>query len=226
MRIVLAKSTEAAVDTVVTIFLDRLSVRPASVFGLATGKTMIPLYKEWVARGKQIDHAKAFFFMLDEYQDMDHSHAASFHSYIENNFRGPLGLGSDQFAFPTPDYEAEIRQASGIDVQLLGLGTNGHIAFNEPGSLRDSRTRVVNLTAETIKNNQISVTQAMTMGIATILESKEIVLLATGFSKADAIKYLINHHDDPSCPVTFLKSHPRFTLVLDPAAASKINLKI
>jgi len=228
MRIVLATSTQDAVNTVVTTFIDRISTNSSSVIGLATGKTMLPVYEAWVkqARELEIDHDKSLFFMLDEYVGMNPDDPSSFKSYIDKYLRIPLDLKEDQFVFPTPNYEALIKQSSGIDLQLLGLGTNGHIAFNEPGSSKDSRTRIVELAPETIRVNGIRVDKAMTMGIATILESKSIILLATGESKAETIKYLMNHHDDPKCPVTYLKNHPHFTLVLDPAAASKINLKI
>jgi glucosamine-6-phosphate deaminase len=129
-------------------------------------------------------------------------------------------------------YEHSIREAGGVDLQLLGIGQNGHVGFNEPGSEKSSRTRVVLLTEETREANRHDFageripTEALSMGISTILAAKSLLMLATGKSKADAIKYLLNHHDDPSCPATYLKEHPQFTLVLDPEAAGKINLKI
>ena len=131
-----------------------------------------------------------------------------------------------------PDqYEDLLKKSGGIDIQLLGIGRNGHVGFNEPGSERFSRTRVVKLTAETIEANRdqfsdIIPSEAISMGIGTILDSKNLLMLATGKTKAEAIKYLLNHHDDSGCPATFLKNHPHFTLVLDPDAASKINLNI
>lgn len=239
MRIILSKSTKAAVDAVTTILIDRISSNPKLVIGLATGKTMEPVYAEFVdkAQGQSLKLDSNFFFMLDEYVGIDESHPSSFRSYIQKRLIGPLHLNDSQFAFPPTKlngehYETLIKQASGIDLQLLGLGVNGHIGFNEPGSSINSRTRIVNLTEETKKSNQehFGVEKmpetALSMGIATIMDGKELVMLATGKSKADAIKYLFNHHDDESCPVTFLKSHPHFTLVLDPEAASKISLKI
>jgi glucosamine-6-phosphate deaminase len=239
MRIILSKSTEEAVDTVTTILIDRISSNSNLVIGLATGKTMEPVYAEFVdkAQEQSLKLDTNFFFMLDEYIGIDESHPSSFKSYIQKRFILPLNLNESQFAFPptklkADQYETLIKQAGGIDLQLLGVGVNGHIGFNEPGSSINSRTRIVNLTEETKKSNQEHFGSekmpetALSMGIASIMDGKELVMLATGKSKADAIKYLFNHHDDESCPATFLKSHPHFTLVLDPEAASKISLKI
>ncbi len=244
MRIILSNSTKEAVDAVTTIVLDKLTAHPASVIGLATGRTMEPVYAQWVeeARSRSLVFNKAFFFMLDEYLEIDVEHPSSFKSYIKQRLKEPLNLQDSQFAFPPihlvdkgeagSHYEHLIKEAGGIDLQLLGIGVNGHIGFNEPGSKVDSRTRVVDLTEETKEANRSHFgagkfpDKALSMGIGSIMDGKELILLATGKSKADAIKYLLNHHDDESCPATFLKSHPHFTLVLDPDAASKISLKI
>lgn len=244
MRIILSDSTQEAVNTVATMVFERIISHPTSVIGLATGKTMEPVYAEWVRLWleKRIPLQKSFFFMLDEYVGLPEGHPGSFRHYIESRVKNPLELHPDQFAFhpvhtksideAATHYEQLLKEAGGIDLQLLGIGKNGHIGFNEPGSLHTSRTRLVNLTAETMEANKSEFpngdmpSKALSMGIATILDAKQLVMLATGTSKAEVIKYLVNHHDDPSCPATFLKDHPHFTLVLDPAAASKINLKI
>ncbi len=239
MRIILSKSTEEAVDAVTTIILDKLASRPSMVLGLATGRTMEPVYAEWVSkvRANPIKMDKAFFFMLDEYLGIDENHPSSFKSYIKDRLIHPLNLAESQFAFPPIHlggeyYERLIKEAGGIDLQLLGIGVNGHIGFNEPGSSVKSRTREVELTPETMEANKSHFgagkmpSKALSMGIGSILEGKELLMLATGKSKATAIKYLLNHHDDESCPATFLKSHPHFTLVLDPDAACRISLNI
>lgn len=150
-----------------------------------------------------------------------------------------MGLHEDQVAFPPLHaqeaglhYEQSLIESGGVDLQLLGIGTNGHVGFNEPGSTKNSRTRTVKLTQETIAANKDQFVdgkipvEALSMGIGTILDAKKLVMLVTGKSKADTIKHLLHHHDDTSCPATFLKDHPHFTLVLDPEAASKINLNI
>ena len=244
MRIILSKSTQEAVQTVSSLVLEKLQFHPKSVIGLATGRTMEPVYAAMVeeAKEKKLNFDKAFFFMLDEYLGIPETHPSSFKSYIKSRLMAPLSLHNSQFAFPPvhlaqkglagEHYETLIKEAGGIDLQLLGLGTNGHIGFNEPGSTVDSRTRVVELTQETKDSNKshfgegLMPSNALSMGIGSILDGKELLMLVTGKSKADAIKYIMNHHDDTNCPATFLKSHPRFTLVLDPDAASKISLKI
>lgn len=240
----MSSSTQEAVNTVAEMLVDRISSHPSSVIGLATGKTMEPVYEAWarLAREQKLSAEKCFFFMLDEYLGLPKDHPSSFRSYVEKRVLRPLNLHPDQFAFPpvhadsiheaASHYELSLKEAGGVDLQLLGIGGNGHVGFNEPGSLKNSRTRLVELTPETINANKSDFpngdmpSKALSMGIETILEAKQLVMLATGKSKADAIKYLLNHHDDPTCPATYLKSHPNFVVILDPEAASKINLKI
>lgn len=244
MRVILSPSTAEAVDTVALMFWEMIQSHPASVMGLATGKTMEPVYArlEKFKTEKPQDLSKSFFFMLDEYLGLPLEHPSSFRSYIKKHVQNPLGLHDEQFAYPpvhaqnliiaASEYERAIHEAGGIDLQLLGIGRNGHIGFNEPGSQGNSRTRVVTLTETTMLANGKEFkagempSSAFSMGIGSIMDAKALVMLATGESKADTIKYLFNHHDDESCPATFLKSHPHFTLVLDPDAASKVNLKI
>ncbi len=237
MRIIQSESTADAISAVTTILMDKVNSHPSSVIGLATGRTMEPVYAQLVQ--KEANFQKSFFFMLDEYMGLPSNHPSSFKQYIKDHLLNPLKLNESQIAFPPVDktdageyYEKILVEAGRVDVQLLGIGQNGHIGFNEPGSTKESRTRIVQLTEETRKANQSHFgegempREALSMGISTILSAKSLVMLATGKSKADAIKYLLNHHDDPSCPATYLKSHPHFTLVLDPDAASKINLNI
>ncbi len=240
MRIIQAASREEAVETVASLILERILRHPSSVIGLATGRTMEPVYARLCedAVAAKASLAQTFFFMLDEYVGLPDGHAASFKHYIRTHFLRPLSIPESQIAFPpAPEqdgperYEALLKESHGVDLQLLGIGQNGHIGFNEPGSDKNSRTRIVRLTPETISANRSQFTdiipeKALSMGIGTIREAKGLLLLATGKSKADAIKYLLNHHDDPACPASFLKDHPHFTLVLDPDAASRINLKI
>jgi glucosamine-6-phosphate deaminase len=240
VRIIQAPSTSEAIQTVATLILEKAISHPRSVLGLATGRTMIPVYSHLEKLQKIYENPfrDCFFFMLDEYQGLTENHPSSFKSYMKNHFINPLGLKESQFAFPPADlfegdkhYEDLIRESGGVDLQLLGLGLNGHVGFNEPGSLKNSRTRVIPLTENTLTANRDQFTDiipshALSMGIGTILESKELLMLVTGKAKADIVKYILNHHDDPNCPATYLKSHPHFTLVLDPEAASKINLNI
>ncbi len=240
MRIIQATSREEAVETAASLVLERILAHPTSVIGLATGRTMEPVYARFceLALTSRVPLSQTFFFLLDEYMGLPDGHPTSFKHYIRTHFLRPLSIPESQIAFPPagdvdgPErYEELLRESHGVDLQLLGIGQNGHIGFNEPGSDKTSRTRVVRLTEETISANRGQLTdiipeKALSMGIGTIREAKSLLLLATGKTKAEAIKYLMNHHDDPTCPATFLKDHPHFTLVLDPDAASRINLNI
>lgn len=241
MQIILASSSLDAVHIVATRILEKLFSSPNSVLGLATGKTMIPVYSELVRlvnSSKSTQLQKCHFFMLDEYMGLPLNHLETFRNYIQFHLIKPLGLNESQFNFPPVhltdgpfQYEETLKAKGGIDLQLLGLGRNGHIGFNEPGSQKNSRTRVVKLSDDTIEANkdqfkEIIPTHALSMGIETILECRELLMLVTGKSKAQTVKYLLSHHDDEICPATYLKEHPHFTLVLDPEAASRINLKM
>lgn len=241
MRIIQCDSKEEAIGVVAGMMAEKLQAHPASVIGLATGRTMEPVYAKLrdLAQESTLDLSQAFFFMLDEYLGLPENHPSSFKHYVIKHVQRPLQLKLSQFAFPpvhAPEgelhYEQSLKEAGGVDLQLLGIGTNGHVGFNEPGSLKTSRTHRVKLTIETIEANrdqfvdELIPSEALSMGIATILEAKSLVMLATGKSKAEVVKHLLNHHDDPNCPATYLKNHPHFTLVLDPEAAAKINLKI
>lgn len=241
MRIIQCESKEEAIETVSMMVFEKIQSHPTAVIGLATGRTMEPVYARLAEHVKEerVSFSKNFFFMLDEYLGLPDGHPSSFKHYIRTHVVNPLGLQESQVAFPPvhakeagSHYEENLKVSGGVDLQLLGIGQNGHVGFNEPGSEKHSRTRIVKLTPETIHANrdqfvdQHIPTEALSMGIGTILDAKSLVMLATGKSKAETIKYLLNHHDDPGCPATFLKNHPHFTLVLDPEAASRINLKI
>jgi len=237
MKIILSSTPFEASSFVVERLLDQIRENPCSVIGLATGKTMIHVYQQWIksANDQKIDHSRCFFFLLDEYQDLESDDSAKFETFLKTHFFSPMNIRRDQYALPAIhgdfSYEQLIKESGGIDIQLLGIGRNGHIGFNEPGSKKDSKTRIVFLSPNTLEANRDSFTKtiptkAISMGVGTIIQSKSILLLAIGKSKSDAIKFLVNHHDDENCPATYLKDHPRFTLVLDSEAASKINLNI
>lgn len=240
MRIIQCLSKNEAISITASLILEKVKALTNPVIGLATGKTMVPVYLELakVASEHKTSFDHSFFFMLDEYLTLPENHPSSFRSYINKYVIRPLGINQNQIAFPPVEineggeiYERLLKDKGGVDLQLLGIGTNGHVGFNEPGSSIQSRTRVIKLTTETLKANSDQFTdiipsKALSMGIGTILEAKNLLMLATGITKAEVIKYLLNHHDDPSCPATFLKNHPHFTLILDPEAASKINLNI
>jgi glucosamine-6-phosphate deaminase len=240
MQIMKFSLPQEAVEKTAWIIFEQLKDKPNSVIGLATGRTMEPVYQSLVEliQGSDLDLSHARFFMLDEYYGLPEGHASSFKTYITKHFMTPLNLSPATIFFPPanhnagPDlYEKMIKNNGGIDLQLLGIGQNGHVGFNEPGTLKESRTRIVELSSHTRLANQdqfedrIVPMKALTIGVSTILEAKKLIMLALGESKAAAINTLMSFNDLPDCPATYLKNHSNFLLVLDEKAGFKSLLK-
>jgi len=212
----------------------------ALVLGFATGASPRGLYSELVRlhRGEGLDFGHVHSFNLDEYCGLETASPHSFRSAMQRDLFDHVNLPERQVHFlcDASDarerarnclaYEDAIARAGGIDVQLLGLGANGHIAFNEPGSSRDSRTREVELDAQTRRAAEPAFApapvpaRALTMGVATILEARRIELLAFGQHKAVPVERALNQAIGPELPATFLRCHPAVAFHLDRAAAS------
>jgi glucosamine-6-phosphate deaminase len=213
--------------------------KPNAVLGLATGSTPVKTYAELIRinREENLSFARITTFNLDEYSGLDGEHNQSYRHFMTNlffsridlrlwNTHMPSGVAAD-LDLECKAFETKIQACGGIDLWLLGIGHNGHIAFNEPGSSPDSRTRLVDLTKETIaansrffRNPNDVPKQALTAGIATICDARRILLLATGESKAEAVKQAIQSPPDSACPASFLQNHPDCTFILDREAAS------
>jgi glucosamine-6-phosphate deaminase len=213
---------------------------PSIRLGLATGTTMLGMYKELVRLHKVqgLDFSKVVTFNLDEYLALPASHPQSFHCFMEKNFFAhvnvdranvhiPDGMIRGDYEECCAGYERAIREAGGIDLQILGIGRNGHIGFNEPASSFGSRTRLKVLTKETIEDNCKFFSPgeevpecAITMGIGTILEARKILLLATGEGKAETVAQAIEGPLTASVTASCLQLHPDATFVIDEAAAS------
>lgn len=213
--------------------------KPDSVLGLATGSTplkpygqMIDLYKKGV-----VDFSKVTTFNLDEYVNLDVNDKNSYHSFMHENLFDHINIPEESINFlngnaadpekECEEYENKIKKAGGIDIQLLGIGSNGHIAFNEPSDCFQRWSHVVNLKESTVKDNsrffksiEEVPTQAVTMGIGSIMQAKKILIIAIGENKAKAIKQLINGNVTPQCPASVLQFHTDVTLMLDKGAAS------
>lgn len=214
-----------------------LKARPEATLGLATGHTMIPVYGELVRLHEEdgLSFARARTFNLDEYIGVGPGHTDSYFEFMMlrlirqvdlpiESFHIPNGLAADLEA-ECRRYEEEIRALGGIDLQLLGLGRNAHIGFNEPGSDPDSRTRVIELTEQTRQVNSgdyrlllDTPQRALTMGIATILEARRVVLVVTGWEKAEVLYRVLTTAATPELPATFLHRHPDVTLIADQEA--------
>lgn len=224
------------------VFQQQLQAKPNSVLGLATGSTPVALYEELIALNRQgdISFAQARTFNLDEYLGLAGNHPQSYRYFMNDklfnhvdidpaNTQVPPGNAEDPLT-ACAQYEHDIEQAGGIDIQLLGIGRNGHIGFNEPSSSLASRTRVKTLTQATIDDNarffdadEYQPHLSITMGIGTILESRKVVLLATGEAKARAIKDTVEGPVSAACPASALQLHRDAVLIIDEAAAGELN---
>lgn len=243
ISLVVAPDANAAAAIVADRFASLITANPQAVLGLATGGTPVHTYQQLVQKVQQgqLSFQSVQSFNLDEYVGLKGDHPQSYRSFMNENLFHQVDINLDRTHVPDgaaadladqcQSYEAMIREAGGIDLQLLGIGLNGHIAFNEPGSAADSRTRLVDLTANTIQANARFFDtidevpkQAVTMGIGTIMESKGIVLLATGEGKAHAVERMIQGPVDVELPASILQQHPSLTVVTDPAAASQIQM--
>jgi len=218
--------------------------RPEAVLGVATGSSPLIIYDELgrrVAEGS-LSLAKARAFMLDEYVGLPAEHPQRYQNFIRGEFVdkvdidpaqvfGPDGLAAD-LASAGEAYERAIANAGGIDLQILGIGTDGHIAFNEPGSSLTSRTRIKTLTSQTRSDNArffggnvAAVPQhCLTQGIGTILQARHILLVASGRGKAEAVHQLVEGSVSAMWPATALQLHSHVTVLLDTAAASRLQL--
>lgn len=216
---------------------------PTAVLGLATGSSPSPVYAELVRRHREngVSFARASAFSLDEYLGLPPGHPEGYRQVLEREFASLVDLPAARLH--TPDgqardvpaacaaYEQAIRDAGAVDLQLLGIGSDGHLAFNEPGSSLASRTRVKTLTRRTRADNARffdSVDDVphhvITQGLGTILEARHLVMLATGEGKAQAVRSAVEGPVTARCPASVLQLHPHVTLVLDPAAASRLEL--
>lgn len=214
--------------------------RPDAVLGLATGSTPLPVYEALRSRLQGVDVSQVRGFALDEYVGLDPAHPESYRSVITREVVEPLGLDPARIRVPDgtldgiehhgEDYEAAIRDAGGVDLQILGIGTDGHIGFNEPGSSFASRTRVKTLTRQTREDNARFFDSiddvpmhCITQGLGTILEARHLVLLAFGEGKAEAVAGAIEGPVTASLPGSAIQLHPHVTVVVDEAAASRLQ---
>jgi len=225
----------AAADLIIA----RLQAKPDLVLGVATGATMVPVYRLLVAahRAGTANFERMRCFSVDEYVGLPPTDKASFRATMATHFYDPIGIAPARCFVPdamaadlqaaAQHYEAAIVAAGGIDLLMLGIGTNGHIGFNEPQADLAGRTCLVDLTAETLAANAtqfdagtLQPRRAITMGVATMLDAREILLVATGAGKRLAIARALLGPIDPACPASALQSHPHVVAILDAGAAS------
>jgi glucosamine-6-phosphate deaminase len=221
-----------------------LNRKPNAVLGLATGSSPLAIYDELAARcdAGQVSFGQARGFTLDEYVGLPADHPERYRTVIDTVFvsrvdfapgavSSPDGLAADIPA-ACAAYEEAICDAGGVDLQIVGIGTDGHIAFNEPGSSLASRTRIKTLTAQTRADNarffgddpDAVPTHCLTQGLATIMAARHVILVAAGRSKAEAVHHLVEGAVSAMWPGTILQHHPHVTVLLDDAAARRLQL--
>lgn len=243
MLVVLKKDYEEVSREAARIVAGAVRSNPEIVLGLATGNTPLGLYTELIAlhRAGALDFSRATSFNLDEYLGLPHFHAQSYHSFMDQNFFAHVNLPRQNIHIPDgtvsrdyeaycASYEASIKAAGGIGLQILGIGRNGHIGFNEPTSSLASRTRLKALSRETIEDSRHLFASesempkcAITMGIGTILDSRRILLLASGRSKAAAVAKAIEGPITSSVSASALQMHPDVTFIIDEEAAYSLT---
>ena len=242
MEVVIKETYEEMSQLAAHLIADVIRRNPRAAIGLATGGTPLGTYQELIRMHEDegLDFSQVISFNLDEYVGLQKDNEQSYHYFMwENLFKHinitsanvhiPDGLASD-LKEACDEYEIEIDDHGGIDVQLLGIGRNGHIAFNEPGSSLGSRTRIKTLTEKTRQDNARffnSIDEVpkycVTMGIGTILEARKLILLANGENKAEAIQATLEGPITVSVPASAIQFHPDVTVIIDRAAASKLT---
>lgn len=242
MEVIILPTAEEASQTAARLVARQLREKPRSVLGLATGSTPCRLYKELIRmhREQGLDFSGATTFNLDEYIGIDPTHPSSYHHFMQENLFSSINVRPERIHIPDgrakdvpghcAEYEASIAAAGGIDLQILGLGSDGHIGFNEPGSSLASRTRIKTLTAQTLRDNarffggeEAVPHHVITMGLQTIMDSRLCLLLAFGEGKANAVAQSVEGAVTASVPGSLLQFHPRVKVLLDEPAASALS---
>lgn len=243
VEVVIVPDSAAGGELIAETLADLLRRKPDALLGVATGSTPLPVYEALAAkvRALEVDASHARICQLDEYVGLPFGHPESYRSVVLREVVEPLGLAEVSFMGPDGTaedvesaclaYDRALAEAGGVDLQLLGIGTDGHIGFNEPCSSLASRTRIKTLTEQTRKDNARFFNgldevphHVITQGIGTILEARHLVLLATGEAKADAVALAVEGPLSALVPASALQLHPHATVVVDEAAASRLKL--
>ena len=244
MKIVIKKTYEELSKEAAKIIKEAIQIKPNLVLGLASGSTPLGCYQELTRLYKEnrLDFSQVTCFSLDEYLELPFNSPNSYYYFYRENLLNHINIQFRNIHFLdglidnprefSVKYEKKIKEAGKIDLQLLGIGRNGHIGFNEPGTPLDTRTHLAKLTKQTIEDNARFFEKkkyvpkfAITMGPQTIFEAKKILLLASGENKAEAIAKFIEGPITPQITASILQKHPNTIVILDEAAASKLKGK-
>jgi len=238
MQIYIEENYEKMSQKAAEIIAEKIKSNPALILGLATGSTPIRTYEILAEKYKkgELDFSRIKTFNLDDYLGLDFNDPQSYHQFMRKNFFSKINIDLKNAFFPNDfgsdyeKYENKIKESGGIDLQVVGIGRNGHIGFNEPGSAFDFYTREVELDETTIKDNSrffddISQVpkRAATMGIATIMNAKQILLLANGENKKEIIYQALKGPITEKVPASILQKHQNVIVVLDNEAGEKIK---
>jgi glucosamine-6-phosphate deaminase len=244
MEVVIVPDAAAGGELIAEAIAALVTRKPDALLGVATGSTPLPIYRALAARrtgAQPLDVSRLRVCQLDEYVGLPAGHPESYRSVIAREVLEPLGLGLDSFTGPDgtrddipaacAEYEQQLQAAGGVDLQILGIGTDGHIGFNEPCSSLASRTRIKTLTPQTREDNARFFDSlddvphhVITQGIGTILQARHLVLLATGAGKAEAVAATVEGPLAALVPASALQLHPHATVVVDEAAAAQLKL--
>ena len=236
MKVIKVKNYDEVSAEAFKVMKEVVANKPEAVLGLATGSSPIGLYENMIKDHKEngTSYAKCQSFNLDEYVGIDRNHSQSYWTFMHENLFHGIDLPEDKIHVPYGNtkadcegYEKAMENVS-VDIQVLGIGGNGHIGFNEPGTPFTEETHIVDLTEKTRSDNARFFendinkvpTQAITMGIATIMKAKKILLVASGANKADAVAAMVNGPVDPACPASVLQNHPDVVVIVDEEAAA------
>jgi glucosamine-6-phosphate isomerase len=243
MEVVVVPTPDAAARVVADAYATLLRREPAAVLGLATGSTPLPVYRELIRRHREegLSFARARAFLLDEYVGLPAGHPERYREFIRTELEQHLDFAADAIVGPGdldvdpldagPAYEKRIQDAGGIDLQILGIGTDGHLAFNMPMSSLASRTRLKTLTPRTRQDNarffggdlDAVPTHCLTQGLATILDSRHAIMLGFGRGKAQAVREAVEGPVSSRWPASALQLHPHATVVVDEDAAGQLG---
>ena len=242
MEVVMKETPEEMSKLAAEIIADLVRRKPRAVLGLATGSTPLGTYQELIRLHKEegLDFSRTITFNLDEYVGLAHEHPQSYHFFMWENFFKKINVNPKNVHIPDGTakdipgfcrwYEEQMVKVGGLDLQLLGIGGNGHIAFNEPGSSLGSRTRVKTLDERTRQDNARFFRNmnevpkyAITMGIGTIMDARQLILLANGSGKAEAIARTCEGPITAMVPATIVQLHPKATIIVDKAASVKLS---
>jgi glucosamine-6-phosphate deaminase len=244
MEVIISATYDEMSEASARVVAELLNTKPDAVLGLATGSTPVGLYKALARLHRQegLDFSQVTTFNLDEYVGLPPMHEQSYHFFMQQNFFESVNIPRQNIHIPSGTtgnyksfcqwYEDQIEKAGGIDLQVLGIGSDGHIAFNEPGSSLSSRTRLKTLAKSTIDDNarffstraEVPI-YAITMGVGTILEARRLLLLANGKGKADAIARAIEGPVTSMITASAVQLHPDVLVYLDQEAAARLTMR-